>query len=124
VESERNSKLGAGMPSEGQTGVWKEDNAPSWKGLIVSVLAAMVLSVAATLLLGGVGGLTGRAGSGRCGNVACGPGARDAGIDEKVFRDETNGALAPNGTFRSAGASGAVGRTPAGKISPEGRRDR
>lgn len=124
MESERNSKPGAGIPCEGETCERKEDNGPSWRALIVSVLAAVVLSIGATLLLGGMGGLTGRGASGPCGGGACVPGRAGAGFDEKVFRDERNGALAADGASRSAAASDAVGRTPVAKVSSEERRDR
>ena len=124
MEGERNSKPGTGMPYEVETGERKEDDGPSWRALIVSVLAAVILSVGTTLLLGGIGGFTGRAASGPCGSAACVPGRAGAGFDEGVFRDERNVAVAADGASRSAEASDAVGGTPVAKVSPEERRDR
>ena len=40
---------------------------PTWRALAVSIIVAVVLSVAATLLLGGSFGFTGGAGTGGCG---------------------------------------------------------
>lgn len=62
---------GAGIPCRlDACGEKKKELRPSWRGLVISVLAAAILSVAATLLLGGAGNLTGRAVSGRCGGGA------------------------------------------------------
>lgn len=41
---------------------------PSWRGLVIAVIAAIVLSVSATLLLGGSFGIYGRSPSGGCGS--------------------------------------------------------
>jgi hypothetical protein len=54
---------------------------PGWRAWVISILVAIVLSVAATLLLGGdfPFGVDGR-GTGGCGfSVARGPGAPDGG---------------------------------------------
>lgn len=42
-------------------------NGPTWRALAVSIIVAIVLSVAATLLLGGSFRFTGAAGAGGCG---------------------------------------------------------
>ena len=55
-------------------------SAPSWRGWVISIVAAVVLSVAATLLLGGTFRLPGRAVAGAgCGDPCCPPGAPPAG---------------------------------------------
>lgn len=43
---------------------------PTWRGLLFAVIAAVVLSVAATLILGGGYGLTGQAARQGCGQAS------------------------------------------------------
>jgi len=76
----------------------KNELRPSWRGLMISVLAAAILSVAATLLLGGAGNLTGGAAPGLCGGAACRP-AGGAGPGVRAPRGGIDGA------FPAAGVS-------------------
>ena len=49
---------------------------PGWKGWVLSILVAIILSVTATLLLGGSGSFRpGRAVAGGAGGVGCGAGS-------------------------------------------------
>jgi len=55
-------------------------SSPTWRGLVVSVVAAIVLAVAATLLLGGSFGLAGGTSPGGCGpgSACCPPAGEQA----------------------------------------------
>jgi hypothetical protein len=62
----RGEFLSEGVERDAQAGV----SSPTWRGLLIAVIAAIVLSVTATLLLGGSFGY------GRSGSVAgCGAGS-------------------------------------------------
>ncbi len=66
------------LPGEGEPDGKDRPANPTWRGLVVAVVAAIVLSVAATLLLGGSYGFAGRTSPGGCGpGSACCPPAGD-----------------------------------------------
>lgn len=95
--------IGAGISCRLEAcGEKKIELRPSWRGLVISVLAAAILSVAATLLLGGAGNLTGGAAPGRCGGAACRP-AGGAGPGVRALRGGNDGAFPAAGVSRSSG---------------------
>ena len=68
-DSTDTTAAGDPQPAEGQRG-------PTWRGWVLSILVAIILSVTATLLLGGSGSFRpGRAVAGGAGGVGCGAGS-------------------------------------------------
>jgi hypothetical protein len=69
--SRRGDFLSEGLEPDSQGGI----SSPSWRGLVIAVVAAIVLSVTATLLLGrsfGLGSAVARSGRG-AGSDCCAP---------------------------------------------------
>lgn len=64
---ETEEKIEVAVPDGNVPAVSDRRRGPTWRALVVSVIVAIVLSVAATLLLGGSFHLPGGAGSSACG---------------------------------------------------------
>jgi hypothetical protein len=81
MEEEKGKREMAGTDAPGNPDTVDSRRGPGWKGWVLSILVAVILSVTATLLLGGYGafrsdraGASGAAGSG-CGGGCCPPAA-------------------------------------------------
>lgn len=110
--------IGAGNPCRVEAcGANENGRRPSWRGLVISVLAAAILSVAATLLLGGAGSLTGGAARGRCGGAVCVLPGGDAGLGVRAPRSGSGAAFPAAAVSRSAGRSGPAAAISADDVS-------
>lgn len=106
--------IGAGIPCRlDACGEKKNELRPSWRGLVISVLAAAILSMAATLLLGGAGNLTGGAAPGRCGGAVCVLPGGDAASGMRAPRSGSDGGFPAAGVSRSTGRPGPAAAIPA-----------